>query len=497
MSIKNFLINIGSSYAHIILSVVLNILYVPIMLNYMGVERYGVWLVLQTLINYLTLANFGIPTAVTNLMSQSESDSHRLNLFYKGSKILGLICLIILIICVLTFFLIIQFTDWSSSLSFEIKTSSLILIVFFILRIPFQMSSSIFIATKKVFISKIYEVLTIIITFGSLLITIFFRKDLIFLAFISGVLLLTLNLISYFNAVRMLKVDDNDQIINTITNKDIYKPGVALFAAGIGSLVIWNTDNLIISKLFGFQEVAVYSTAFRLFSMGFMSFNIIYGILIPYYGQFYKQKSWQKLSELFRFNLIGIPFIALCVWIVGWMFAREIIMLWLGDLKLYAGSEIYFLLGAYGLSLAYVGTMFSLLTSLNLLKSLFFMTIAEAMANLVGSIAFAKIFGYQGVIYGTLLASIIVPLLFLPKLINRNKLLQINFPYREFSSSIVFYVAILLFLYLIKADDFNLLVKVGLVVVLLLVFIAFQYFSNRKLLIKVFQQIIPGSKTHI
>lgn len=493
MQIKGFLINIGSSYAHIVLSVLMNIMYIPIALHYMGIERYGVWVVLMTMINYLTLANFGIPTAVTNLMSQSDSNIEKTALLLKGFKILSLTCLGVLFASLLSYYVVANYTNWLLNLTVEIKISSIILIVFFILRIPFQIASAAFTANKKIFVGKIYDLLTIVLTFLSLLLAIYLKKNLIFLATTSGILLLMLNIVSFWNALRILNFSYYEKRDISINNKHIYKPGLALFAAGMGSLIIWNTDNIVISRFLGFEEVAIYSTAFRLFSFGYMSFNLIYGVLIPYYGQFYKQKMWFKLESLFNFNIIIIPFIAICVWLVGWLFAKDIIYLWLGDYKLYAGPNLYFLLGAYGLVLSYVGVMFNLLTSLNLLRGLFYMTIAEAGINLIASILCARAFGSEGVAFGTLIASIAVPLAFLPFLIDKNYELKFRFPFKKSLISLIFYTSCLLLLYFIKASDYKFFTKFFISIVTISFFVLFQYLFNKDLITEVYKIIKPNN----
>lgn len=497
MHIKGFFLNVISSYAHIVLSVLLNIMYVPIALHYMGVEKYGAWIVLQTLINYLTLANFGIPTAVTNLMSQSDSNNEKINLLLKGFKLLAIVCLAVFIIGLAFYLFVIYKTSWISQVSSEIRTSSVVLIVFFILRIPFQIASATFTANKKIFIAKIYDLLAIVVTFLSLLIAVYLNQNLIFLAFLSGILLLVLNVTSFFNALRIIDIRNFKKPINSIESKKIYMPGLALFASGMGALIVWNTDNIVISKFLGFQDVAIYSTAFRLFSIGYMSFGFIHGVLIPYYGQLFKQKSWDKLRVLFNLNLIAIPFIAMCVWLVGWLFSKDIIMLWLGNNKLYGGSNLYFILGAYGLVLGYVGVMFNLLTSLNLLKFLFYMTIAEAVINLCASVFLVNILGYPGVALGTLIASALVPFLFLPIMVNRNKELEFEFPFRILGTNVGFYSMIMCFLFFLRMDEYRFFIKVFIALVCLVLCLVFQYFNNKRKLTEVYKILYSGSKIKI
>lgn len=483
MKAKNIVLNLVSSYAHIILSVIVNVAYVPIALQFMGVERYGIWIVIQTIINYLVLANFGIPTAVTNLMSQAGTNEEKSELLLRGFKILSIFCSAVLILSLISYWFISNYTSWMGHFSQEIKQSILILLSFFIIRIPFQMSSSSFTANGKIYISKIYELLTIIITFISLIIAAFFQRDLVFLAVLSGSATLIIQVGGFFHSLSILKIKSISTKKGNIKNKNIYGPGFSLFAAGVGSLIIWNTDNLVVSRYLGFKEVAMYSTAFRLFSLGITTFGLIYGILIPYYGNFFKHRAWYKLREMFYFILILVPLMASCVWLLLWMFSRDIIMLWLGDDKLYAGSNLFFVLGAYGFIFANIGCMFNLLTSLNQLKALFWLSIGEALCNLLASIFFVQLFGMEGVALATLLAATIVPFLMLPFLINSNKELNVPFPFYRFLGNTSFYFIILAALFLLEVCNWNVHYKLFVAVSYILFVVSFQYLMNKKIVI--------------
>ncbi|AWG21424.1 hypothetical protein FFWV33_07710 [Flavobacterium faecale] len=482
MRSKNILINLGSSYAHIVLSVGMNILYIPIALHYLGTERYGTWIVLQTMVSFLTIANFGIPTAVTNLLAQSNQDIEKGGLFLKGFKILSYICFALLLVGMLFFFGALTFSTWLNNFTNEIRLSSLILMAFFILRVPFQISSSVFIAENKVYISKIFEFASILVNFLSLIVLIYFKEDLVFLSILSGCSLLLINIISFIIAVKISKIDNIFRFENNVKAVTIYKPGLSLFAAGMGSLIVWNTDNIIVSRYLDFQQVAVYSTAFRLFSFSFMAFGLFFGVIIPYYGRYFREKNWIKLERFFTFNIIAIPFIAVCVWLIGWLFAKDIIFLWLGDYKLYGGSLLYFFLGAYGLVFACVCVMSNLLTTLNLLKGLVYITIFEAIVNLIASVALVQTIGVEGVALGTLIGTMSVPLIFLPIFINKNHVLQFIFPHNKFITSFAFYIIMMLILYFINANEYQFTGKLLFASTYILLFGFFQYFLNKKVL---------------
>ncbi|HEY0245525.1 MAG TPA: hypothetical protein VGC01_08190, partial [Mucilaginibacter sp.] len=53
-----------TSYLSIIISIITNFVLLPVYLKYFGADDYGAWIVINTFVQYLALANFGIPTSL-------------------------------------------------------------------------------------------------------------------------------------------------------------------------------------------------------------------------------------------------------------------------------------------------------------------------------------------------------------------------------------------------------------------------------------------------
>ncbi len=472
-----------------VLSAAINILYIPIALNYLGVEKYGVWILLQTMVNFFGIASFGIPTSVTNLLCQTDNYSEKRDILFKGLKVLGLVSLFLVLSILVVYFTILHATPWLNHYTYEIRLSGLLLVLFFVLRIPLHVTGSIYISEHKIYILKIFDFLTTVLSFLALLVVIYFKQNLIFLAVLSGLLLFVLSAINFFTGLKQISFQSSNKSFNKIQTKTIYTSGLRLFSAGMGSIIVWNTDNVIISKFLGFQEVAIYSTAFKLFSVAYLAFTLLNVLFTPYYGKLFSQDEMDKLKRLFNLNIILIPFIGLCIWLVVWLFSKEIILLWLGNSKLYGGDNLYFILGAYGFALAHVGVMSHLLTTLNLLKYLVYLTFSEAFVNLFFSIYFVQLIGAEGVALGTLIGVVLVPLLWLPILIHYNKKLKFSFPFFKTIFSFVFYVSALMILFFLKADQLQLHYKIILSISLISLILYLQYFFNRKPLMDILKQV--------
>ena len=69
-------INMASSFAATILNVAVTGISYPLYLHFLGYEKYGVWLVLATIITFVQLTNLGIGTAVMKLVAEEHGKNN-------------------------------------------------------------------------------------------------------------------------------------------------------------------------------------------------------------------------------------------------------------------------------------------------------------------------------------------------------------------------------------------------------------------------------------
>jgi O-antigen/teichoic acid export membrane protein len=89
------------SYASILLSTVISLIYTPIMLSHLGTSEYGVYNVVLPIISYLNLLYFGLGSAYVrySLRAMGEHDHKRMaklnGMFFSIYLILGTLILVI------------------------------------------------------------------------------------------------------------------------------------------------------------------------------------------------------------------------------------------------------------------------------------------------------------------------------------------------------------------------------------------------------------------
>lgn len=204
---------------------------------------------------------------------------------------------------------------------------------------------------------------------------------------------------------------------------DIYKKVKGLLFHRIGGTLVFGTDNVIISKIFGVVTVGIYSNYNMIINAVSNLFGQVFSSIMATIGNLLienqKNKSYQVYKNIlfinsWLYNLAGICILCLM---------KPFIILWLGNEYLLPYSVLIVLVINF-----YVQGMRK--TSINFKEAagIFyedrFIPIIESLINIIASIILAKIFGLIGVFIGTIVSSLVLflysyPVFVYKKLFNR------------------------------------------------------------------------------
>lgn len=335
---KNIAKHIGWSLFYKIGSIIANFLLVPLTINYLNIENYGIWLTLSSFIGWFSFFDIGLGNGLRNKFAEAKALGN-----YKDAQAfvstayftIGSIGLLIVIV----FFLVNQFIDWAQlfnadeGLKGELSLLLPIIFAFFGLQLVVKLITSIYLAdqnhsvqVKIQFFGQVLSLLAIwilaktnqnsLLIFGS-----------IFSA-LPVLLLVGLNFFAFKTTYKDFKPKFSlwkNEYLSEITGL-----GFKFFLVQIATMVLFSSDNFIISKLFGPEEVVPYNIAFKYFSILTMAYTII---ITPYWSSFteaYAKKDFewikksvsniQKLWLLIPVGLIGMVFFA------DWFY-----QFWVGD----------------------------------------------------------------------------------------------------------------------------------------------------------------------
>lgn len=335
---KKALTNIISIFALKAINMLIGFIIVPLTLNFLDPARYGIWITLSGIFNWFSLFDIGLGNGLRNKLTQAiaEKKIDRARIFisttYASLLIIFILVYIIFIICN-------QYINWSSvlnvsaSMKDELKMITAIIFLFFCLRFVTQLISTIALAKQDPALSQLLEVSGRVLSLICIyLITFSKTGNLLTISVIfTAIPVFTTLLISiYLFNTRYKELRPSLKLVQFKELKNILNLGIKFFIIQISFIVFYQTNNLIITNVFGPKEVTNYTILFQYFSIATFIFATL---LTPYWSAFtdaYAKNDikWIKKTlfnlKLFWLGLISVVFLLL-------FFSKYIINFWIGN----------------------------------------------------------------------------------------------------------------------------------------------------------------------
>jgi O-antigen/teichoic acid export membrane protein len=185
--------------------------------------------------------------------------------------------------------------------------------------------------------------------------------------------------------------------------KTLFSDGWKFSIIGVGWMINWQTDNLVIAHYLGASQVTPYAVTFSLFAIATGLQTLAYPSLWPAYTEAYAQHDYDWIHRTLRSNLVFSFLTTTAIIGVFTIFGADIIRLWAGAVAVPPLSVIIWMaIWRLMLSTLLVGSC--LLNATGHLKGMTIYGTVTALLNLALSILFAQIYGIAGVIAATVIA---------------------------------------------------------------------------------------------
>jgi O-antigen/teichoic acid export membrane protein len=424
---KNYIFTLVSGLSGVVFSIILNLVTIPISLNYWKADRYGIWVLLTSTLMYLGMTNLGLNTAAGVLMGKNPKISDKMKILKRSLLILMLSAGIILA----AFYALNMVTkEWinligkiPANLKDETYSACFVLVVFYLISLPFSLLSAVYTGFQKLYIDNIFNIALNIINFLVLVLVIILKGNLIYYSALWGISLVVFNitkyLFFYFSIYRKLPKEpySKNLTVNIETEyKTIFSTGMRFFFIGIASTIVWSSDILVISNFISIQSVVPYFITFKLFSIVYGVIFQVNNSIMPLLGKEYGHNNIDWVSKIYSYFLVLMILIGGATWVGSITFFRDIVTLWTSSSN-FSGLIVVIALGGYSYLLSMSVLNFGIVNTLNYQGIVPFVSWGEALVKIVFSIWLGKIWGLAGVAAGTFLGSLCSPTWILPILI--------------------------------------------------------------------------------
>lgn len=426
---RNIARHIGWSFIYKAGSIIGSFLLVPLTITYLGTENYGIWLTLSSFIIWFSFFDIGLGNGLRNKFAEAKAlGNYSTAQAYVSTAYftIGIISVTLMLL----FFIFNNFIDWtlffntSSGLEKELSLLLPIVFGFFGLHLIAKLITTIYQADQHHSIQGKIQFFTQVLSL--LVIWLLIQTDksslLWFGTMFSALpvlILFALNIFAFKNTYK--KFRPKFSLWKKEHLKDITGLGFKFFIVQMAAIVLFSTDNFIISKIFSPEEVVPYNVAFKYFSLVTMAFNII---ITPYWSSFTEaftkndfawiKRSVSNIQKLWLLIPVGLVIMVL---MADWFY-----YLWVGDQVIVSFSlniSMAIFVSTFTFSMVYN----YFLNGVGKIKLHFIISILIMLLNIPLSIFFAKNLGMG--ISGIIIASsvcIAINIMFMPlqyyKLIN-------------------------------------------------------------------------------
>lgn len=324
------------SYLYSIGQIVVNLLYVPLLINGIGASEYGLYQLIGSVIAYMTLMNTTFAGGVTRFYCKylAEGNREKMETTLAMSRFIYRIASIAAVVLGIFAIVGVRIVYANVLTEFQLMESTIMLVVL-VANLIITMHNTISVAALTAYERFVFlkgtQLLSIVLQPIVIVVLIAYAPYALVIACVQ----LALNsLCALAQTVYRVRVLDARAIMHTFDKtllKSLLVFSSAIVLVLIADQVFWKTNQLVLGYFFGTEVVAVYGVAAQVLS-AFSALGVaISTVFMPRFSQLYSESADMKpISDLFT-RIGRISLYPLLLILFGFaLFGREFIVLWAG-----------------------------------------------------------------------------------------------------------------------------------------------------------------------
>lgn len=314
-------------------TVAIGLILVPLTINYINQTQYGIWITLSSVISWFSFFDIGLGNGLKNKLAESNA----LQKYDQSVIYISTIYAALAVISASLFILFLianQFIDWQSILNSQngdLNRLAILVFGFFCLQFVFQIINTVlaaFHATAKVsLLNLIAQVFCVAIIF---ILTKTHTSSLLYLAIAMAGSRVAVQLFAgvwFFNN-DYKKFAPRLSAVKFSYMRSLLSTGGVFFILQIGALILYQTDNILITQLFGPADVTVFSVAYKLFNTFSLVFNIFLSPMWTAYTDAYTKGDFEWMKQNLN-KTRKILLLLSCASLVVFVLSPYIFKIWL------------------------------------------------------------------------------------------------------------------------------------------------------------------------
>ncbi len=398
-----------------LLSAGITLVCLPLAVRYLGAERYGVWATITTTVVWINLLDFGIANTLTNSISRAyalDDKASAARYFTNALLVTGAIAAAAGAI----FAVIGSRVDWMKLFNVsanvpaaEVRYTVLIAAALMLLGLPCNLGGKLLAGYQELHRNN-YAICAGAVAgvFGLALgITLRVSMPMLFVMSLGGQTLASLANLAYVVLWYKPWLLPRASLLDRWTSRELLNSGSSFFLIQVAAVVVFSSDNIVVSHYLGAAEVTPYSVTWRLVGFAAVLQSLIFPALWPAYAEAYAKRDYGWIRRTFSLTMTGTVALNLCCVGMLVVFGRPLIRVWAGPAAVPTFS-LLLAMGIWALISGFMSVESCLLAALNRTREQAALSVVAAVVNIALSIALVRHVGSVGVIAGTILSYALV-----------------------------------------------------------------------------------------
>lgn len=400
------------SYVYLILNSSISIIYTPLMLRLMGQSEYGLYVLVSSVIAYLSVLDMGFGNAIIRYTAKYRALDDKKAEYKLNGMFLGLYTVIGIVAFVIGILLCANVDKiFSNSLTVsEIETAKILMIILVInvaVSFPLSIFGAIITAYEQFVIPKILNIVRALLQPAIMLPLLYFGYKSVAMVVVTTCLNIFILLFNMVYCFKKLKIKVIFAKIDVNLLKEIGAYSFFILLNIIVDKIYLSTDKFILGIVSGTVTVAIYGVAMQLYDYYILFSTSINGVFLPKITEMVvKGVDDEEISDLF-IRIGRIQFMIMALIFSGFFtVGHDFIIRWAGA-EYEQAYYIELILMLPALVPLIQNTGISILQAKNIHKFRSIVYVFVAVANIFISIPLAKEFGGIGAAIGTGIATCI------------------------------------------------------------------------------------------
>ena len=413
--------NIIFSFALKGISILISFLLVPLTINYLNPNEYGIWLTLCSIFGWLTYFDIGLGNGLRNKLGETLA----LNNSELGKKYVSttfvLLALIMLLLYVV-FLIVNPFLNWNKILNVsnlqrtDLKLMVVIVFAFFCLQFIFKIIGIVLLADQR---SATNDLITVIGSFLSLIIiyilTIFTSGSLFYVSVVFSAMPFIALFIAFLFLFRgkYKELSPSFSAVDFKYSRDLVGLGLQFFIIQIAAcVVVYSSSNIIISQLLGNEYVTVYNIAYRYFNAVIMAYVIILSPFWSASNEAFVKKDFEWIKSSVK-KILFIFLLTVVGTILMVFFSNTFYFIWIGD-AVKVPLALSVIVAIYITLFNWQATFIYIINGTGKIRLELYTVVAAAIFHIPIAVFLGKFWGLNGIVIATcislLLPSVLMPI---------------------------------------------------------------------------------------